>query len=55
MLPLSVLFFLIIEQSVSMFLVFYEECMLEKVTMQRTPQFADFFVIERPQINAAHA
>ena len=42
MLPLSVLFFLIIEQSVLMVLVFYEKCMLEKVTMQRTPQIADF-------------
>ena len=42
MLLLPVLFFLIIEQTVLMVLVFYEKCMLEKVTMQRTPQFADF-------------
>ena len=40
--PLSVLLFLIIEQIVLMVLVFYEKCMLDKVTMQRTPQFADF-------------
>ena len=43
MLMLSVLFFFIIEHSVFMVLVCYEKCMLEKVTMQRTLQFADFF------------
>ena len=51
MLPLSVLFFLMIEQSV---LVFYEKCMLEKVTMQRTPLFADFSLLSKeptPQQN----
>ena len=39
MLPLSELFFLIIEQSILMVLVFYEKCMLEKVTMQKTQIF----------------
>ena len=45
--PLSVLFFLITEQSVLMALVFYEKGMLEKVTMQRTPQFADFSLLSK--------
>ena len=54
MLPLSVLFSLIIEQIVLMVLVFYEKCMLEKATMQRNPQFADFSVTERTKLNAAH-
>ena len=30
-----------------MFLVFYEECVLEKGTMQRTPQFADFSLLSK--------
>ena len=49
MLPLSELFFLIIEHGLFMVLVFNEKCMLEKVTMPRTPQF------ERTYLNAAHA
>jgi len=39
---LSVLFFLIIEHSVFMASLFYQKCMLEKVTMQRNQQFSDF-------------
>ena len=38
-----------------MALVFHNKGMLEKVTMQRTRQFSDFFDIERAQLNAAHA
>ena len=42
--------------SILIVLVFYEKCMLEKVTMQRTPHIRSFFfVIERTQLNAAHA
>ena len=49
MLSLSVLslFFLTIEQSVLMVLVFYEKCMLEKVMMQRTPKFAEFSLLSK--------
>ena len=50
---LSLLFFFVIERSVLMALVFYNKGMLEKVTMQRTQQFSDFFSIERIQLNAA--
>ena len=39
--PLSVLFFLLTV------LVFSEKCILEKVTMQRTPQFADFPLLSK--------
>ena len=39
--------FLIIIQSVLMVLVFYEKCMFEKVTMQRTSQFADFSLLSK--------
>ena len=43
-----------------MVLVFYEKCKLEKVTMERTSQFADFSllskeIVERIQLIAAHA
>ena len=36
-----------IEQSVLMVLVFYEKCMLEKETMQRTLQLADFSLLSK--------
>ena len=42
MAALSVLFFFTIEHSVLMVLVFYYKGLLEKVSMQRTQQFADF-------------
>ena len=45
--PLSVLFFRITEQSVLMVLVFYDKCMLENATMQRTPQFEDFSLLSK--------
>ena len=47
---LSLPFFFVIERSVLMTLVLYNEGMLEKVTTQRTQQFS-----ERTQLNAAHA
>ena len=51
---LSLLLFFVIEHSVLMSLVFYNKGMLEKVTIQRTQQFSDFFQIERTQLNATH-
>ena len=42
--PLSVLFFVIIEHSVLMVLVFYYKVMSEKVTMYRTQQFSSIIV-----------
>ena len=42
--PISALFFLIIEPSVLIVLVFYYKLMLEKVWMQETQQFSDLFV-----------
>ena len=44
---LSVLFFSIIERSVSMALVFYYNDMLEKLTMQRTQQFSAFSLLRK--------
>ena len=52
---LSLLFFFVIERSGLMALVFYNKGMLEKVTMQRTQQFSDFFNTERTPLNAVHA
>ena len=53
---LSVLFFFIIEYSVLKVLQYNYKGVLEKVSMQRTPQFTDvFFVTVRTQLNAAHA
>ena len=48
-LPLSVLFFLIIEQSVLMVLVFYEKCLLEKVMFNAMNSAIRrfFFVMQR--------
>jgi len=48
--------FFINEHSIFMALLFYQICMLEKVTMQRTQQLSDFFFfIERTQLTAARA
>ena len=47
--------FFVIERIALMALVFYNKGMSEKVMMQRTQQFSDFFQIERTQLNAAHA
>ena len=41
---LSLLIFFVIELNALMALVFYNKCMLEKVTMQRTQQFSDFSI-----------
>ena len=45
MFPLPELFFFITEQIVLMVLVFYEKCMLEKVTMEITLHFTDFSLL----------
>ena len=45
---LSLLFFVVIERSVLMTLVFYNKGMLEKVTTQRTQQFSDFSKWKEP-------
>ena len=45
---LSLLYFLVIERSVLMALVFYNKGMLEKVMMQRTQQFSDFSISKEP-------
>ena len=45
---LSLLFFVVIEHSVLMALVFYNKGMLEKVTTQRTQQFLDFSKSKEP-------
>ena len=48
MLARSVLFFLITELSILMVVVFYyEKCMFKKVTMKRTPQYADFSLLSK--------
>ena len=48
MLPLSVLFSSKLNKVlILMVLLFYEKCMLEKVTIQRTPQFADFSLLSK--------
>ena len=55
---LSLLFFFVFDRGVLMALVFYNKGMLEKVTMQRTQQFSEFFHIKKPQrtqLNEAHA
>ena len=44
---LSALFYSIIERSVLMALVFYHKGMSEKVTMQRTQQFAAFSLLPK--------
>jgi len=43
----SVLFFYIIERSVLMAFVFYDEDILEKVMMQRTQQFSTFSLLPK--------
>ena len=45
---LSLLFFFVIEVSVLMASVFYNQGMLEKVTMQRTQQCSDFTISKEP-------
>lgn len=55
---LSLLFFFVFECSVLMALVFYNKGMLQKVTMQRTQKFLEFFISKEPQrtqLNASHA
>ena len=48
------LFFSVIACSVFVALVFYDNDMLQKVTMQRTQHFQLLFVTERTQLNATH-